>query len=511
MVIIGSHLIAASKDTHNIVACLDSCEGLVDFTVVAVDSRPESDEIYNLIKDRKNLVAVRQVWPNSFADARNDALNLLLEHCPNVNYITWMDADDRWGGVDVSISHKEIRERLEIFKPEAINNKYIYAEDQGNPSLAYYRLRMFAHEPGHPLEYDWEGSAHESLMCRKSSGRPTLTWDDWVLVHHRGPNPNWRDKTERNMKMLELDIQKNPGNLRTQFYLAREYKDFGENEKAIVAFTKYINKSSFLLEKYQALLDIGYLYFWREDLDSAEERARQAITICPEVAFAYTLLGEIYMKKDRSDLARMYFAQAVFAPHGPVLFDNIPARTFGAHRWLAVACQYSNMYDESVYHHMIAKKMAVGDTGIRYNDSWLIDNSREFPEELNHLVAFDTNFNQEVSDENEFVRKLLNGSSLDQDIINGLVSNVPIAVSKIRTIFVNKELTDEILDSTKDILQDESPVAIIIRNFGNWGIKSIVGRYLIKNSNVELYRNYEFFRKNPNIDKNQGVGILIRT
>lgn len=508
MNIIGNHLIAR-EDSHNIVKCLDSCEGLVDFTVVAVDSRPESDETFNLIKDRKNTFCYRQKWEDSFATARNDSLKTLLELRPDVNFILWVDSDDQFDTTSQgSVSHEEIRKRLEELKPEAVNNVYIYAEDSGsnNPNLSYQRLRIFAHEPGKPLEYEWSGSAHESLMCRKSSGRPTLSWNDWVLVHHRAPNHEWRAKTGRNVKMLELDLEKDPSNNRTMFYLAREYKDFGDYEKSIVMFTKYIHKSLFSLEKYQALLDIGYMYLWRNDLDSAREKAQDAIKLCPEVAFAYTLLGEVTMKLNRPDLARMYFAQAVFAPHGPVLFDFIPSRTFGPRRWLSVSCNYSNMHDEAVYHHNIAKSMARQDEGIKYNDPWLIDNSEPFPDEFSDF-KFDENYNETLVDTDSFLRNSLKEKFTLDEIDKLLTLDI---ADNSDLILINQTVTNEILDSTNELLKDISPVVIIVRDFGDWGVKSAVARFLTRSPSVSLYRNYELSSKNPEIDKSQGIGLLIR-
>ena len=140
---LGNHLIV-KNESHNIVKCLDSCEGLVDFTVVAVDSRPESDETFNLIKNRKDTYVYRQDWKDSFAEARNDALNKLVELRPDLDYILWVDGDDQWGTKDQgSISHEEVRKRLEDLRPGAINNEYIYAEDLGSNilTLFYQRLR----------------------------------------------------------------------------------------------------------------------------------------------------------------------------------------------------------------------------------------------------------------------------------------------------------------------------------------------------------------------------------
>lgn len=506
---IGFHLIARGNE-DNIVKCLESCRGLADFIVVAVDSREDSDKTFNLIKDMENVYAFRDVWEDSFATARNHALNKLLELKPDLDYIGWLDSDDRFGTVEQgSISHEEVRKRLETERPEGVNNQYVYAEDLGsdNPNLSYLRLRIVAHIPGQPLLYDWEGSAHETLICRRSTGRPTLIWNDWILVHYREKDIDFKTKTGRNVDMLEKDLEKNPTNTRTMFYLGREYKDFGDFDKSIVMLTKYVHKSNFNLEKYQALLDLGYMYFWKGDFDSAEDKTKDAIALLPEIAFAYNLLGEITMKKDRPDLARMYFAQAAYAPHGPVLFDYIPSRTYIPHRWLSVSCMYSNMKEESVYHHMKAKRLAPRDLGLKYNDPWLIDNLGDLPEELER---FDGNFTFKDIFYDWFIRSSLPyftkviGDSSEFDVAKDDALNN-------HTVFVNQDLTEELLEEAYNLFPDKESSTIILKDFGDWKVKNIVARFLPKHENIQLVRNYELSKVNPSIDSKIGIGILIRT
>jgi tetratricopeptide (TPR) repeat protein len=513
---IGFHLIVKGE-AHNIADCLNSCRGLADFIVVAVDDREDSDETFNLIKGLENVYAYRQKWENSFAAARNDSLETLLRLQPDVDYIGWIDGDDQWKLGKGSISHEEIRNRLEKQKPDAVNNTYIYAQESGNesPNLSYMRLRLFAHEHGKPPIYIWQGAAHESLMQQRATGRPTLWWTDWVLEHHRATEIDFPTKTGRNIEMLELDLRKDPNNTRTMFYLGREYKDNGQYEKSIVMLTKYVNKSKFPMEKYQALLDLGYMYLWRDDLDSAEKSAKEAISVTPEVAFAYTLLGEVYMKRNLPKLAKLQFAQAVYAPHAGVLFDYIPGRTFVPQRWLSVACQYTDDYERAVYHHTLAKKAAPVDDGTKYNDPWLIDNKEKFPEEFSWLSSFDNYFTKEITSQNEFLSeasphfiKVIGDDEIEfkKGIIDQNKNNLTI-----QTYLINKQLnsTEELIEIT-NLIKSDKPVVILVKYFSDWGIKSIVARYLTATKNIKLYRNYELYKINPDIPQSEGLGILIR-
>jgi tetratricopeptide (TPR) repeat protein len=402
-----------------------------------------------------------------------------------------------------------VRKRLQDEKPAVVNNQYVYAEDLGSlsPSLSYRRLRLFAHEKGKPLTHTWEGSAHETLVCRRILDRPSVDWDDWVLVHYRNDNIDFKSKTGRNIKMLEKELKEFPDNPRTMFYLGREYKDYGDFDKSIVMLTKYLHKSNFTLEKYQALLDLGYMYLGKEDYDSAEEKARQAIDLIPEVSFAYNLLGEIKMSLNRPDLARMYFAQSVYAPHGPVLFDYIPSRTYLPHRHLSVACYYSGMYKEALNHHMIARKLAPHDLSLRYNDPWLIDNTEDFPQELSDLNGCNELFLKSES-VSQFTSDLLPEDTFevsDEEAISRIDS-----INDCRCFYITiPDLNDEMLDLIVSKLNNEKPAAIIVNKFGNWRVKFTVAKFLSRHSEVSLIRSYDSLRGNQNFIADDGIGIII--
>lgn len=509
---IGFHLIVKGN-AHNIADCLNSCRGLADFIVVGVDSKQDSDETFNLIKGIENVYAYRDNWEDSFSVSRNRSLHTLLKLRPDLDYIGWMDGDDVWGTpAQGSISHEEVKRRLEEQKPDSVNNVYIYADDlaSGNPNLSYMRLRLFAHTPGQSFpNYVWEGSAHESLMQRKSTGGSSLWWNDWILIHNREKDIDFSVKTSRNIEMLEKDLQNNPTNTRTMFYLGREYKDFGQYEKSIVALTKYVYKSHFDLEKYQALLDIGHMYLWREDFDSAEETAKKAIEVSPRVAFAYTLLGEVYMKKDRPDLAKLEFAKSVYAPHGSVLFDYIPGRTYVPHRWLSVACLYSDDFINAQKHHMIAKEIAPLDTSIKYNDPWLLDMTEIYPSGFLSLTDVDWVYlEDDYSNQEDFLSRmfLTLGIRNPDDTFS---KNHSVTVNKINVFLIN-----ELFNSLEKFLEilgsiPELKTAVIIKNFGDWNVKTIIARYLTMTKNTKLARRFDLSKKDPNIPQNEGIGILL--
>jgi tetratricopeptide (TPR) repeat protein len=434
--IIGIHLIVRGEEDR-IVECLRSNIGLADFFSIAVDSRPDSDKTYELccdfVRDTLGAKAVegifRDEWQDSFGTARNNALqktlSILDKYPNNLLYCGWVDSDDVWD--KTSISHDEVRKRLQATQPDSVKNKYIYGFDYSvdppAPSLTYYRTRIWKHVANEPPLFRWNGPAHEVEVKQRSINSLDPTWNDWVLVHRKGDNEGHRaGRTERNIKIFEKAVREEPNNARYCFYLGREYKDSGQFHKSIVSMQKYLNLSQFPAEKYQALMDMAYMYKWLGDLDNAEKTAREALHFKPEISEAAVLLGEICSVRNRWDLARSWFAYAIFAPHGEVLFDHLPMRTYIPHRWMAIACHYTGLQREAEVHHRIAKNMATSDPLIKYNDPWFNDNRDNFyPESLQGFFeASDLNYRQAVKEQQfpckEFVTFLLHNASVHLDL-----------------------------------------------------------------------------------------------
>jgi hypothetical protein len=387
--IIGIHLIVRGEEDR-IVDCLRSNIGLADFFSIAVDSRPDSDKTYELccdfVRDMMGPSAVegifRDVWQKNFGTSRNNALQhtlrILDKYPNNLTYIGWVDSDDIFS--TESIPHSEVRKRLEATSPDSVKNQYIYGFDYSvepiQPSLTYYRTRLWRHVPGQPALFKWVGPAHEVEVKQRSITGVDVTWNDWILVHRKGDNESHRSgRTQRNIEIFEKAVGEEPNNARYRFYLGREYKDGGQFQKSIVSMQKYLSMSQFPAEKYQALMDIAYMYKWLGDIDSSERYAKEAFEFKPEISEAPILLGEICSTKNKWGLARSWFAYAIYAPHGDVLFDHLPLRTYVPRRWMAIACHYSGLPGEAEKYHQDAKDMAGKDPLIRYNDPWFNNNS----------------------------------------------------------------------------------------------------------------------------------------
>jgi tetratricopeptide (TPR) repeat protein len=403
---IGLHMIV-KEHLDTIGDCLRSCKDLVDYMVIAVDSKPESDETYLVCREIAGDGTYRQEWQNDFGVARNDSLNKLLEQHPDVDYILWLDGDDHLSNSEgAAASFSEIRERLEKERPYVVSSPYVYRIDDALkgalPNLQFYRHRLWKHIPGQPPLRVWDGAAHE---CDIESGSPrgvlstskygeAVIWRDFIVIHRK--EGRIEENNLRNVEILEAAHWKDTNNTRTMFYLGREYRDAGLKEKAILMLQKYVIKSTFIEEKYDALMNIAYLLRDLKDPRNAEKYGKEAFALKPELALAPAFLGELYMSYGMFGIAKAWLSYAIHAPHGTILFDEVPARTYVPHKLISKCFLKTKDLPNARRHHRIARKLAPFDMDLRHDDVWLGDNSSsDYPDKFESVVTLIDSFSKQ--------------------------------------------------------------------------------------------------------------------
>ena len=363
---IGLHMIAAG-DADSVVACVKSQQGLMDCGIILVDSGAYSDELYSKLVslDIPNLIVRRHLWQDSFAQARNEALEMLLESFPDIDYIYWVDGDDLW---DSSADIKTIREKLEKERPEAVNIIYKYSD-----SFEFYRNRFWRVVDG-KSPYIWKGAAHEVELAVGDT--PVVSnWPEFKLIHTR-EHSSLPDvpKRDRNIKMLLREIDLDPEYSRSYYYVGQEFIDNGDYDKGIFYLIKFLGMDANIAEKYQAHLMLIKAFIAKKDYILAEAEARRAIALYPKSQFAYTYLGDIYRLQDQWEEAAYWYQAALGAPGAPVIFDAIAQRTIIPTRWLSVCYSKLGDKEQAAFYHYLAGKCKVSDGLQRYNSLWVANN-----------------------------------------------------------------------------------------------------------------------------------------
>ena len=114
------------------------------------------------------------------------------------------------------------------------------------------------------------------------------------------------------------------------------------------------------------------IYVVKNDYDKAISVGYDAITLCPNIAFAATRLGDIFRLKNKWAIASVWYEYAVRSPHGPVLFDFKDQRTIIPLRWLSVACHKLGRIEEAREWHKEAGECEIQDGLQEHNEKFII-------------------------------------------------------------------------------------------------------------------------------------------
>ena len=163
-------------------------------------------------------------WCDDFAAARNFSFSKAA-----MDYVMWLDADDV---IDAENRAKILRLK-ETLSPavDMVFLRYDVAfDEQDNPTLSYYRERMFKASMG----YRWVGEIHEVIPQRGVAEYREIS------IQHRKLHPTERGRNLRIFeKMLADGKQLDP---RQKFYYARELMYNGRYPEAVRQFTAFLDE-----------------------------------------------------------------------------------------------------------------------------------------------------------------------------------------------------------------------------------------------------------------------------
>jgi glycosyltransferase involved in cell wall biosynthesis len=127
---------------------------------------------------------------------------------------------------------------------------------QGTPHMFYKNARMVRNLAGN----NYWGVTHEYLqpfVSDKGCTYGTFERDSELFIHDVGDGGSKSDKCERDIRLLTQGLVDHPNNDRYTFYLANSYRDNGDNQLAIDAYTKRIELGGWIEEIWQSYYNIG--------------------------------------------------------------------------------------------------------------------------------------------------------------------------------------------------------------------------------------------------------------
>ncbi|NUS16700.1 MAG: glycosyltransferase [Streptomyces sp.] len=177
-----------------------------------------------------------------------------------------------------------------------------------HPGDVEYRIKRLV-RGGLPWRY--EGVTHEYLTADRDHSTADL---DTLLIDHHADGGSRADKFTRDAALLRADLERDPDNPRTVFYLAQTLRDLGETAEAIALYERRAAMGGWVEEVYYALLQAGILRAERGAWPLAMERLVRAWQTRPErMEACYELVSRL-RREGQYEAAHAFAVAAVDRP-----------------------------------------------------------------------------------------------------------------------------------------------------------------------------------------------------
>jgi len=266
-----------------------------------------------------------------FSAARNHSVE--LAEASGCTHLMWMDADD------------------ELLDPAAIK-RAMYRDDidvwsvfmqSGHHNSKWLHYRMWRNGTGvrfHGRVHEWpkiDGLRKETCYA--------------TIRHHADPDANQENSNVRNLRLLHLQWQDSPDDMRTAFYLGCTYRDGGQHEEAAQWFQKRLD----LGEGYRDEALFAWLYLARSlaALERNEEALRLlylAIRHQPDWAEFPMCAAEIHYKLKDYNASILYALGAFDQPiPATALWREVGAYRDQPPRWISWCHEHMGNIENAVH------------------------------------------------------------------------------------------------------------------------------------------------------------------
>lgn len=224
-----------------------SLAGCIDYYVI-VDTGSTDDTIALIDREMRAYGIPGEVhsrpWVN-FGVNRQQALELAVQ-ANRADWLLFIDADEELG-----VSDPTFYEKLEP--------GVSYDIEKHHGGIRYAVPHLINVRTG---KYRWAGPVHNYLVVTEGPKKRKLRRDVWIVYHHgegaKSHGVTREEKFLRDARILEEDLEQNPGNPRSQFYLAQSYRDAGHLEKALSEYRKRVAMDGgWEEERFVAQLEVG--------------------------------------------------------------------------------------------------------------------------------------------------------------------------------------------------------------------------------------------------------------
>lgn len=310
--------------------CLNSAKGIVDY--VSICDTGSTDDTVAIIEDylyRNGIPGIvhRHEWKN-FGHNRTlsaqAAQQFLLSSGSSLEetFLLLLDADMM----------------LEIGANFDKNNLKAdhYLMSQKSHEHIYYNTRLIR------AAFPWicKGATHEYWACKvycREEKLETLSIDD------RNDGGSKADKFERDVRLLTKELEEQPGNSRSMFYLATSYHCLKNFEEAIKWYETYIKNGTWFEEIWYSKYMLGTCYEELEEWDIALSYYLDAFQTNPRRAEPLQRISKYYRNKEQFDLSYFFAKQGSLIPfpYDQSLFISYPVYDYLLDEDISISAYYT--------------------------------------------------------------------------------------------------------------------------------------------------------------------------
>lgn len=311
----------AKNEERNIENCLKALSSF-DWEIIVVDTG--SSDRTKAIASRYADKVLDYTWTNDFAAARNYSIAqashdfILVIDCDEI--LTEIDLNAMSALMEAHPRHIGLLSRQNHYELNGTDSVYVDLVERLF-SRKYYHYSGIIHEQVVPKE-----SFRQDLSVRNNSAQTpdamaltysaqeTGTYRIPLVLDHCGYNGSEEElmkKSQRNIELLQIDLEKHPDNPYTYFQLGQSYNMIHDDENAALYYGKGLSYDVDPSAEYVQMMVIGYGYALLHLCRSEEALGLSGVYDAFDSSADFVcLMGLIYLRNGQYMKALLEFLKA---------------------------------------------------------------------------------------------------------------------------------------------------------------------------------------------------------